>query len=45
MGCDFPVKDGDVTMEIEDAGLPRDVDYTLHAIIYVPQKVDPVYIR
>jgi len=41
MGCDFLVKDGNVTVEIENAGLPRDVDYTLHAIIYVPRKADP----
>jgi len=41
MGCDFLARDGDVTVEIENAGLPRDVDYTLHAIVYVPRQVDP----
>ena len=41
MGCDFAMQDGDVTVEVENRGLPRDVDYKLRAIVYVPGKVDP----
>jgi hypothetical protein len=41
MGCDFAVQDGDVTVDIDNHGLARDVDYTLHAIVYVPKKLDP----
>ena len=36
MGCDFAVKDGPVILEIENAGMSRDLDYRLHTIIYVP---------
>jgi hypothetical protein len=43
IGCDFLVNNGDVAVKIENAGLPRDVDYTLHVIVYVPRKVDPNY--
>ena len=37
MGCDFAARDGDVTIEIENQGMPRDVDCTLRAILYVPE--------
>jgi len=38
IGCKFSVQDGDVTVGIENHGLPRDVDYALHAIVYAPGK-------
>jgi hypothetical protein len=41
MGCDFLVNDGEVMVGMENAGQPRAVDFTLHAIIYVPHKIDP----
>jgi hypothetical protein len=41
MGCNFAVSDGDVTIDLENLGLSRDVDYTLHVIVYVPGKADP----
>ncbi len=41
LGCDFSTPDGDVAVEIQNEGIPRDVDYTLHAIAYVPWKPKP----
>ncbi|MBC8096649.1 MAG: hypothetical protein H7Y43_12640 [Akkermansiaceae bacterium] len=38
VGCDFAMQDGEVTVKIENSGMPRDVDYTLHAIAYLPRK-------
>jgi hypothetical protein len=45
MGSDFAKQDGEVTVEIENRGLPRDVDYKLHPIVYVPKKLDPMQSR
>jgi hypothetical protein len=45
MGCDFALQDGEVTVEIENRGLPRDVDYKLHTITYVPKKLEPMQPR
>jgi len=41
MRADFAVKDGDVTVKIANAGQPCDLNYALHATIYVPFKIDP----
>lgn len=41
LGANLPVKNGDITVEVENAGLPRDVNYILHAIVYVPRTGNP----
>lgn len=43
MGCDFAVKDGEVTVAIDNRGHAHPVKYSLHAIVYAPRKLNPYY--
>lgn len=42
MGCDYAVRDGEVAVTIDNLNHLGDVPCGLHAIIYVPRKLEPL---
>ena len=43
LGCDYAVKDGEVTLEVVNRTHLTDSRCMIHAIVYVPRKLDPQY--
>lgn len=39
LGCDYAVRDGEVSVEVDNGNHLTDVPCTLHAIVYVPRKI------